>query len=181
MTDTSPTPTAELSTEEAQALTESIRENQENLWDLVIQAYRRHAWKALGYPDWHAYCKAEFGKIAVPQKDQGTVFAFMNEVGMSWREIAAATGKAHTTVGRNLRGGGANAPRKQRSKTVPITERAQTLATDLKKISTRVLKLQADHQFGKKSEEVRIALYDEAKHLVDILVNLDPTLSEGIV
>lgn len=46
--------------DEAQELTDRIRETTTELWDLLTEAHERHAWKALGYRSWSAYVTGEF-------------------------------------------------------------------------------------------------------------------------
>lgn len=45
----------------ARQLTDSIKTDVDNLWHKLLGAYERDVHTALGYPSWHAYCKAEFG------------------------------------------------------------------------------------------------------------------------
>lgn len=52
--------TAGISPPEARRLTEKIRKGAHLLYDLLLEAYERGAWKALGYPGWRAYVDAEF-------------------------------------------------------------------------------------------------------------------------
>jgi hypothetical protein len=46
--------------EEASRLTERIKSSVEALWQLIVEAHDRQAWKALGYESWKGYVKAEF-------------------------------------------------------------------------------------------------------------------------
>ena len=46
--------------EEASRLTERIKTSVEALWQLIVEAHDRQAWKALGYESWKGYVKAEF-------------------------------------------------------------------------------------------------------------------------
>ncbi|WP_280359326.1 hypothetical protein [Nocardia otitidiscaviarum] len=80
--------------EEAQALTEQIRDCVERAWELIKQAFLSRAWIALGYATWDEYCAAEFdrARIRIPREERTEVVASMREIGMSTRAIAAATG-----------------------------------------------------------------------------------------
>lgn len=51
---------ADLSPDEARALTESIKGSASRLYQLVSEAHRGRAHRALGYESWEAYCRAEF-------------------------------------------------------------------------------------------------------------------------
>jgi hypothetical protein len=51
----------ELSKAEAKKLTKKIKEATDHLWYLLVGAREGKAWRALGYPTWDAYVKAEFG------------------------------------------------------------------------------------------------------------------------
>lgn len=46
---------------EAKALTDRIRSAVDGLWQLLLEAHDRQAFKALGYATWEAYVKDEFG------------------------------------------------------------------------------------------------------------------------
>ena len=52
--------TLPISAPEARRLTEKIRKGAHSLFDLLLEAYERGAWKALGYSGWRAYVDAEF-------------------------------------------------------------------------------------------------------------------------
>lgn len=47
--------------QEAQLLTESIRRAADRIWELMLEAYERKAWAALGYPNWRDWAQQEFG------------------------------------------------------------------------------------------------------------------------
>ncbi len=61
---------------DARALTDRIKGTTEQLWQLLLEAHEREAWKVLGYPSWRAYAKRE---LAISQShayrllDQGRV------------------------------------------------------------------------------------------------------------
>ena len=73
----------------ARTLTDAIKRATNHLWDLLIEAYDRQAWKALGYVSFREYAKAEFGmgsSHAYRLLDQGRVI----------RHIEQATGYSPT-------------------------------------------------------------------------------------
>jgi len=45
---------------EAAVITQEIRDTTTLVCHLVKEAHDKQAWRALGYPTWAAYCKAEF-------------------------------------------------------------------------------------------------------------------------
>lgn len=45
---------------EARELTDRIKDRAHDLWSLLLEAYERRAWKALGYKSWGSYYGAEF-------------------------------------------------------------------------------------------------------------------------
>jgi hypothetical protein len=51
---------ADISPAEARRLTEKIRRGASQLYDLVLEAYERGAYKALGYTGWRQYVDTEF-------------------------------------------------------------------------------------------------------------------------
>ncbi|MEG4251079.1 hypothetical protein QUA36_20850 [Microcoleus sp. Pol10D4] len=53
---------ADLTREEANTLTEQIKENFDSLGNMLIAARDRKAYKALGYRSFESYCQSEFGK-----------------------------------------------------------------------------------------------------------------------
>lgn len=90
---------------EAKRLTARIREHVETVWELIRQAYESKAWKALGYPNWAAYCDGEFSsnRIRLPQSERREVVTSLHNYGMSQRAIAAATGSDPKTIRSDLR------------------------------------------------------------------------------
>lgn len=48
------------STEEARDLTDRIKQHAEALWELLLEAHDRGAWRALGYSTWADYVAGEF-------------------------------------------------------------------------------------------------------------------------
>lgn len=68
---------------EARLLTDRIKAAAEHLWALLLEAHERQAWKALEYPSFTAYAKAEFGmgaSHAYRLLDQGRVIRALEAV-----------------------------------------------------------------------------------------------------
>lgn len=97
---------APLSTADARALTDRIRVNLDGLWEMVIEAFKRGAHRALGYSSWDEYCEIEFGsnRIRLPLEERREAVRSMREHGMSIRSVAAATGLGVGTVHREAAG-----------------------------------------------------------------------------
>lgn len=75
---------APLTHREAMDLTGRIKTAANNLWQLLLEAHERKAWKALSYPTWEAYVKAEFDMSrsnAYRLLDQGRVTRAIEEAG----------------------------------------------------------------------------------------------------
>jgi hypothetical protein len=49
-----------MTTEEARALTDRIKDTAGQLWALLLEAHERKAWRVLGYGSWREYGQAEF-------------------------------------------------------------------------------------------------------------------------
>jgi hypothetical protein len=47
----------------ARALTDQLRQSLSLSWELLVEAYQRRAWAALGYATWDAYTDAELGEV----------------------------------------------------------------------------------------------------------------------
>lgn len=78
--------TTELSLDEAKALTERIRAAADQLWQLLLEAHERKAWKALGYASWSEYVSTEFDmsrRHAYRLLDQGRVIRAIEDAGGS--------------------------------------------------------------------------------------------------
>jgi hypothetical protein len=94
----------ELTINDARALTDQIKTNVEETWQLVKKAYERRAWTALGYTSWDAYCDQEFGttRLRLPREERAQVVGSLREAGLSIRAIASATGADKNTVQSDL-------------------------------------------------------------------------------
>jgi hypothetical protein len=77
----------------------------DKLRQMIADAYTLRDWVELGYEDWAAYCRAEFGvedRRLTPEARKPIV-GFLNAQGMSGRAIAAALGVSEPTVRREVR------------------------------------------------------------------------------
>jgi hypothetical protein len=94
-----------MSAEEAHAITARIKGNLDDTWELMVEAFVRQAWRALGYPSWDAYRILEFGqcRIKLPQENQRSVIRSLREHGLSLRQIESVSGLSRPTVIKNLR------------------------------------------------------------------------------
>jgi transposase-like protein len=87
----------------ARALTDQLRQSLAVSWELLVEAYQRRAWAALGYQSWDAYTDAELGEVRLrlPREERREVVASMTEAGMSTRAIGSALGVNEATVSRD--------------------------------------------------------------------------------
>lgn len=90
----------------ARSLTDQLRQSLTLSWELLVEAYQRRAWAALGYPSWDAYTDAELGeaRLRLPREQRREVVASMTEAGMSTRAIGSALGVDPMTVSRDRAG-----------------------------------------------------------------------------
>lgn len=84
----------------ARALTDQLRQSLAISWELLVEAYQRRAWAALGYESWDAYTDAELGetRLRLPREQRREVVQSMTEAGMSVRAIGSALGVSKNTV-----------------------------------------------------------------------------------
>lgn len=96
----------EISVVEARQLTDRIKRQVSDLWDLIVRAYESRAWSQLGYDSWDEYCEVEFeaSGIRVPREDRKEIVCSLRDRGLSTRAIASATGTGLATVHRELSG-----------------------------------------------------------------------------
>jgi predicted transcriptional regulator len=100
-----------MSVDAARGVTERIRSAAVTAFDALAEvdgavqaAYDGHAWVALGYESWEAYCAAEFSQTrmwATVEERHARTLA-LREGGMSVRASAAVLGVAKTTVQRDV-------------------------------------------------------------------------------
>jgi hypothetical protein len=88
---------------EARQVTDRIRGHLAFAWSLVVVAYKRRAWVALGYPSWDKYCEREFGtnRLRLPREERGAMVCALREQGLSIRAIASGVGISDQTVQRD--------------------------------------------------------------------------------
>lgn len=100
-----------LTADAAKALTDTIRQGAESVWQLIGAAYQGRAWVALGYESWDAYVDTEFGgaPLALPREKRKEAVASLKAQGMSLRAIAAATDTSPQTVANDLAAAAADA------------------------------------------------------------------------
>lgn len=94
----------DLSADEAIDLTGRIREKVGEVWPLIVEAFERRAWIALGLPSWADYCTAHLRGM-VPALDRGerqSKVAELRDAGFSTRAIGSALGVADQTVRADL-------------------------------------------------------------------------------
>src|SRR5690606_572637 len=80
-----------MTAEEARDTTNRPKQTAGELWRLLLDAYERQAWRALGYASWKAYVESEFTitrQRAYQLLDQGRVIRLLQE----------AAGDVSTTV-----------------------------------------------------------------------------------
>lgn len=96
---------AQSSPEEARQRADRIKVGVEAVWHLVVEAYQRRDWAALGYASWDDYQTREFGtaRLRLPREERQEVVSSLRDAGLSIRAIAAATGNSDQTVQRDLR------------------------------------------------------------------------------
>jgi hypothetical protein len=97
---------ADMTAAEARDVTDQIRAHLEATSDLIVEAYTRRAWFALGHGSWDEYCDKEFGttRLRLPREERADVVRSLRASGLSIRAITAATGDSYGTVHRELSG-----------------------------------------------------------------------------
>lgn len=92
------------SAEEARRRADRIKVGVEAVWQLIVEAYQKRDWVALGYASWDDYTTREFGtsRIKLPREERQEVVQSLRDAGLSTRAIAAATGVDRKTVRRDL-------------------------------------------------------------------------------
>lgn len=99
----------DLTEAEARELTDRIRANLEVTSELIVEAYVRRAWQALGYGGWDLYVLGEFGSgpLRVPREDRPEMVRSLRSQQMSLRAIGTAMDVSERTVRRDLEEAGA--------------------------------------------------------------------------
>jgi hypothetical protein len=104
MTAACPMPDDTMSPEEARDLTDRIKTNLDHMWELMVEAFVRQAWRALNYPCWDAWRTEEFGqcRIKLPREQHREVICSLREQGLSLRQIESVSGISRPTIIKNL-------------------------------------------------------------------------------
>ena len=104
MSITNPEADHALSSTNARQLTDKIRAGLEGVYQLIIEAFQRRIWVALGYNSWDEYVRREFGNLALrpPLEARDEVIQSMRDAGMSLRSIGTATQMHYSTVSKQL-------------------------------------------------------------------------------
>lgn len=85
---------------------QQIHSHVENIKVLIVEAWERRDWIALGYTSWDIYSTAEFGSaIAIPKTERADLVFHLRDHGMSLRAIESATNISKDTVARELKSG----------------------------------------------------------------------------
>jgi hypothetical protein len=90
----------DMTADEAREITEAIKTTVKHASALIVDAYHRPAWLALGYPTWDAYCLKEFSTapLVLPREERPEMVRSLRRAGLSQRAIASATGVSQSTV-----------------------------------------------------------------------------------
>jgi hypothetical protein len=100
----------DLTADQARELTDQIKADVSAVRNLVIEAFTRRVWVALGYDSWDAYCDGELGtaRLRLPRHERPEMVAWLRTAGMSRRAIAPALGVSEGTVRNDLNAGAQN-------------------------------------------------------------------------
>jgi len=109
--------TLPMSKAEAEALTGRIVASAADLTQLLVQAATGRVWEPMGYPDLGSWAETEvWSHGAVRPRGDALRWAIegLAGVGLSTRQIAAATGASQSTVSRSLRAESTDSPAARR-------------------------------------------------------------------
>jgi phage-related minor tail protein len=124
--------TTQMDKADATALTQRIRTAVDGLWDMLLEAHDRKAWKALGYKTWEAYVTAEFSmsrRHSYRLLDQGRVI----------NAVRGATGDLCPSGSQNQTGRGHTRTLSAPSASIDISEReARDLKPDLPAVTEEI-------------------------------------------
>ena len=117
---TAPDEPVPLDEAEARRLTDQIKVSAAVLWELIIAAYQRRAWAALGYESWDAYAIAEFGdtRLRLPREERAEIVTSLRHAGLSIRAIESATGASKDTIRKDIEAYQPGTPDQSEAKTV---------------------------------------------------------------
>ncbi|WP_155726962.1 hypothetical protein [Mycobacterium avium] len=178
-------PVCPLDARGAREVTDRIRTATQYLWTLVVTAYQRRAWLALGYKSWDAYCDKEFGdlRLKLPRESRREIMLNLRDNGLSLRAISSVTGYDKHTVSRDLKGTparpvtGCNGKRYTRH-TDPCGLFLK-LSCTIAKIGDRVAELAGNSGFGDQQERIKEASLRDLMRARDSL-NQVITKLEGV-
>jgi len=93
-------------------LLETMIQNRGKILDLITEASENHDHIALGFKSWAQYVSTEYaGLLArLTVEDRRESVLVLSRTGLSTRAIAPIVGTNHSTIVRDLRSGGADAP-----------------------------------------------------------------------
>lgn len=153
--------TMALDADAARAITTRIREQADQLWQLIVAAYEGRAWAALGYSSWEEYCKNEFGGVhlRLPRPERQELMRGLRSSGLSLRAIAAATGYDKHTVSRDLSCVNTKvivpkSPRGRCQQRRSFADNFWRVSYDLARMGDKIAKLSGDGDFGNSRERI---------------------------
>ena len=88
---------------EARQLTDKIKRGLDTVAADIKKAHKVRAWRVLDYPNWDAYCRAEFGHcmLRVPAEKRVEMVRSLEMFGMTYAEIGSAMGTSAATAWRD--------------------------------------------------------------------------------
>lgn len=157
-------PNRDLTEQESFAITRRIRTAVDKVWDLLLEAHDRKAWKALRYPSWEAYIKAEFqmGRAhAYRLLDQGRVIRAIEEATGN----LSPSGDISEAVARDIKPDLVAVTAEIRTR-VEQGEEPQKVATDViaeKRAAKDKAKAEKQAEHARQRDKARAALPDAVK------------------
>lgn len=94
----------EFTEHEARAFVGRINASLHITGEMIIEAYDRRIWKALGYRTWDDFTQQELGGPAMNPAQRAVLAVGLRQAGMSLRAIASATGSSPQTIMRDTEG-----------------------------------------------------------------------------
>jgi len=93
-------------------LLETMIQNRGKVLDLITEASENHDHIALGFKSWAEYVSTEYAGLlaSLTVEDRRATVLILSRTGLSTRAIAPIVGTNHSTIVRDLRSGGADAP-----------------------------------------------------------------------
>ncbi|NQX11366.1 hypothetical protein HQQ80_07000 [Microbacteriaceae bacterium VKM Ac-2855] len=174
-------------------LRDSITDAYDKFTVLVIEAYERRAWSALGFTSWDAYA-AEHLAVKTSQADRLPIVAALTNAGMSTRGIAAVTKVSNKTIHQDQQvlppgnssprinsADGKSRPRpapkapepKREPNRRPITSTAHSAVVDLRNIANRFDRIIADDRLHRNREALGYLWAETVQHISILTEFLD--------